>query len=126
RRLRAKPDEPDGYWLDPADGRWLNERDAAEASGDSSEMPVADADGNEKRRKIRVIPYVQDTRNILVLKLEQRLEVPMALSLMYALERGIEAAFELEDSELTSELLPSDDQPTDRILFTEAAEGGAG
>ena len=45
---------------------------------------------------------------------------------MYALERGIEAAFQLEDVELDSELLPPDDGPRDRILFTESAEGGAG
>src|SRR5207249_3606174 len=51
---------------------------------------------------------------------------PVALSLMFALERGIEAAFELEDSELASELLPPDEGDRDRILFTEAAEGGAG
>ncbi|SDD51331.1 protein kinase domain-containing protein [Actinokineospora iranica] len=125
-RLRAKDDEPDGFWLDPADGRWLNERDAAEASGDSGEMPVVDADGNEKRRRKRVIPYVEDRRNILVLTLAQPLVADVALTLMYALERGIEAAFELEDSELTSELLPPDDGPRDRMLFTEAAEGGAG
>ncbi|MFF3442543.1 protein kinase [Streptosporangium sp. NPDC002721] len=125
-RVRAKPTEPDGFWLDPADGRWMNERDAGEASGDSGEMPVIDADGNEKRRKKRVIPYVQDSRNILVLKLDEPLDEPVALSLMYALERGIEAAFELEDSELSSELLPPDDGPRDRMLFTEAAEGGAG
>lgn len=125
-RLRAKPDEPDGFWLDPADGRWMNERDAGEASGDSSEMPVVDADGNERRRKKRVLPYVQDRRNILVLTLHEPLDEPVALSVMYALERGIEAAFELEDSELSSELLPPDDGPRNRMLFTESAEGGAG
>ncbi|WP_308169706.1 protein kinase domain-containing protein [Acrocarpospora catenulata] len=125
-RIRAKEGEPDGFWLDPADGRWMNEREAGEASGDSGEMPVIDGEGNEKRRRKRVIPYVQDTRNILVLKLDEPLDKPAALSLMYALERGIEAAFELEDAELTSELLPPDEGPRDRMLFTEAAEGGAG
>ncbi|MEZ5151989.1 helicase-related protein [Rhodococcus zopfii] len=125
-RLRAKDDEPAGYWLDPADGRWMNEKDAAEASGDSSEMPVVDTDGNERRRKKRVIPYVEDRRNVLVLKLDHPLDEPAALSLMYALERGMEAVFELEDAELGSELLPPTDGPRDRILFTEAAEGGAG
>lgn len=125
-RVRAKSDEPPGYWLDLADGRWMNDRDAADASGDSSELPVIDADGNERRRKKRVIPYVEDRRNILVVTLEEALPEPVALSLMYALERGIEAAFELEDSELNSELLPPDDGPRRRILFTEAAEGGAG
>ncbi|MER5432609.1 protein kinase [Streptomyces sp. NPDC002588] len=125
-RLRAKENEPPGYWLDPADGRWMNERDASEASGDSSEMPVVDADGNEKRRKKRVIPYVEDRRNILVVTLDDPLDEPVAITLMYALERGIETAFELEDSELGSELLPPDDGPRERLLFMEAAEGGAG
>lgn len=125
-RLRAAENEPPGFWLDPADGRWMNERDAAEASGDSSEMPIVDADGNEKRRKKRVIPYVEDRRNILVVKLAEPLPEPTALSLMYALERVIEAAFELEDAELSSELLPPDEGDRDRMLFTEAAEGGAG
>ncbi|MGW2135557.1 protein kinase domain-containing protein [Streptomyces sp. NPDC001773] len=125
-RVRAKKDEPAGYWLDLADGRWMNDRDAADASGDSTEMPVIDADGNEKRRKKRVIPFVEDRRNILVVNLDEPLPEPIALSLMYALERGIEAVFELEDSELSSELLPPDDGPRGRILFTEAAEGGAG
>lgn len=110
-RLRAKDNEPPGYWLDPADGRWLNERDASDASGDSSEMPVVDADGKEKRRKKRVIPFVEDRRNILVLTLDRPLPEPVALTLMYALERGIETAFELEDSELTSELLPCGRRP---------------
>ncbi|MCX4617871.1 protein kinase domain-containing protein [Streptomyces mirabilis] len=125
-RVRAKSDEPPGYWLDLTDGRWMNDKDAAEASGDSSELPVIDADGNERRRKKRVIPYVADRRNILVITLDEPLPEPIALSLMYALERGIEAAFELEDAELSSELLPPDDGPRGRILFTEAAEGGAG
>jgi very-short-patch-repair endonuclease len=104
----------------------MNGSDAKEASGDSSELPVIDADGNERRRKKRVIPYVEDRRNILVLQLAQPLPVEVAVSLMFALERGIESTFELEDAELTSELLPPDDGPRDRMLFTEAAEGGAG
>lgn len=125
-RVRTKEDEPPGFWLDPAEGRWMNERDASEASGDSSELPVADADGNERRRKKRVTPFVEDRRNILVLRLHEPVAVEVALSLMFALERGIEATFELEDSELSSELLPPADGPRDRLLFTEAAEGGAG
>ncbi|MEU6096213.1 protein kinase [Streptomyces sp. NPDC047079] len=125
-RVRAKKDEPAGYWLDLADGRWMNDKDAAEASGDSSELPVVDEDGKERRRKKRVIPYVEDRRNILVVTLGEALPEPEALSLMYALERGIEAAFELEDAELSSELLPPEGGPWGRFLFMEAAEGGAG
>jgi very-short-patch-repair endonuclease len=125
-RTRAKENEPDGFWLDPVEGRWLTDKDAQDASGDSTEMPALDDEGTEKRRKRRVIPYVEDRRNILVLKLDEPLEYPAALSLMYALERGIEAQFQLEDSELSSELLPPDHGPRDRLLFTESAEGGAG
>ena len=125
-RVRAKRDEPPGYWLDLADGRWMSDKDAAEASGDSDGLLLIDEDGRERRRKKRVIPYVEDRRNILVVTLEEPLPEPVAVSLMYALERGIEAAFELEDSELTGELLPPDGGPRDRFLFTEAAEGGAG
>ncbi|POX60706.1 DEAD/DEAH box helicase [Streptomyces sp. Ru62] len=124
-RVRAKEGEPDGYWLDLGDGRWLNDRAAADAI-EGTGMPVVDEDGNEKRRKKRVLPFVEDRRNILVVTLEEPLPEPVALSFLYALERGIEAAFELEDSELTAELLPPDDGPRRRMLFTEAAEGGAG
>ncbi|WP_240656539.1 protein kinase [Streptomyces sp. V2] len=125
-RVRAKRDEPPGYWLDLGNGGWMNDKDAAEASGDSSELPVFDPDGKERKRKKRVIPFVQDRRNILVLTLDEALPEAIALTLMYALERGIEAAFELEDAELTSELLPPDVGPRKRILLMEAAEGGAG
>ncbi|GGU87514.1 RNA helicase [Streptomyces filipinensis] len=124
-RVRAKEGEPDGYWLDLGDGRWLNDRAAADAIEDAG-MPVVDEDGNDKRRKKRVLPYVEDRRNILVVTLDEPQPEPVALSFLYALERGIEAAFELEDSELTGELLPPDDGPRGRMLFTEAAEGGAG
>ncbi|WP_406516442.1 protein kinase domain-containing protein [Streptomyces sp. NBC_00134] len=124
-RVRDKQGEPDGYWLDLGDGRWLNDKAAAEAI-EGTGMPVVDEDGNDKRRKKRVLPYVEDRRNILVVTLDEPQPEPVALSFMYALERGIEAAFELEDAELTAELLPPDDGPRRRILFTEAAEGGAG
>ncbi|MEU7305407.1 protein kinase [Streptomyces sp. NPDC007206] len=124
-RVRDKEGEPDGYWLDLGDGRWLNDRAAADAI-EGTGMPVVDEDGNEKRRKKRVLPYVEDRRNILVVTLDEPQPEPVALSFLYALERGIEAAFELEDSELTAELLPPDDGPRSRLLFTEAAEGGAG
>lgn len=124
-RVRDKEGEPDGYWLDLGDGRWLNDRAAADAI-EGTGMPVVDEDGNEKRRKKRVLPYVEDRRNILVVTLDEPQPEAVALSFLYALERGIEAAFELEDSELTAELLPPDNGPRRRLLFTEAAEGGAG
>src|SRR5262249_15716892 len=77
--------------------------------------------------KDRVIPYVEDRRNVLVLRLAQQVDEhdDTALALLYALERGIEATFQLEDSELTGELLPDTDHHG-RMRFIESAEGGAG
>jgi hypothetical protein len=72
-----------------------------------------------------VIPYVEDRRNILVVRLAAPVREDVATTLRYALERGIEAAFQLEDSELSSEALPDPDFRA-RMLFTESAEGGAG
>jgi len=48
-----------------------------------------------------------------------------AVTAAIALERGIEAAFQLEDSELSSEEPPDQDR-RGRALFVESAEGGAG
>ncbi len=49
----------------------------------------------------------------------------VAVTLRAALERAIEATFQLEDSELDSIELP-DDAGRGRMLLTESAEGGAG
>ena len=75
--------------------------------------------------KQKVIPYVEDTRNILVVRLDAPVSDEVSTTLRYALERGIEAEFQLEDSELSSEALPDNDG-RGRMLFTESAEGGAG
>ena len=49
RRPRCAPrtDEPDGYWLDLAEGRWLNERGAAEAPSTPARCRSPTTDGNE-------------------------------------------------------------------------------
>lgn len=118
RRRRKDPSEV-GFYLDPVKGQWLSDKTGAEGEAD-------DGDGDpDTEHPLRVIPYVKDDRNILVLRLSQAVPDEVATTLRYALERGIEAAFQLEDSELASESLP-DDQHRGRMLFTESAEGGAG
>lgn len=118
---RRKDAEETGYWIDVRSGAWLSERKAQEAV---AETDLDDVESAQRAQK--VIPYVEDSRNILVTRFAT---VPVdegaALSFMYALERGIEAEFQLEESELYSELLPDPDG-RGRALFIESAEGGAG
>ncbi|SCL16241.1 ATP-dependent helicase YprA, contains C-terminal metal-binding DUF1998 domain [Micromonospora nigra] len=118
---RRKDQKIRGFWLDTTSGEWLSESKAAEKTTDEEDLGSAD----ETKRKQRVIPYVEDRRNILVLRLTRRARHEEAVSLLYALERGIEATFQLEDSELAGELLPDLDEQG-RMLFIESAEGGAG
>ena len=119
RRRRANPDVH-GYLIDVTTGRWLKETDRDEAPEEEG-LDAAD----KIKRKQRVIPYVEDRRNILVTRLAAPVSLQTAITAAIALERGIEAAFQLEDSELSCEGLPDDDG-RGRALFIESAEGGAG
>ena len=84
-------------------GRWLSDKQAADATVDTDEL---DADLADVPTKAKVIPYVEDTRNIVVLRHTDRLDDVAATTLRYALERGAEACFQLEDSELDSQAAP--------------------
>lgn len=120
RRRRKNPNEL-GYWLDTVKGNWLSEKGASDATPQDDGLD----DAADAPTKHKVIPYVEDTRNIAVLRLSAPVDQTVATTLRYALERGIEAEFQLEDSELSSEALP-DSAERARMLFTESAEGGAG
>lgn len=129
-RRRRKIKERHGFMLDLVKGMWLKEAD------DETE-PEDDPDGEPKaedvKTKGRVIPFVEDRRNMLVFRWAEAVDVPSgdgvdtttSITLQFALERGIEAVFQLEDAELSSEALP-DDELRGRTMFIEAAEGGAG
>jgi superfamily II DNA/RNA helicase len=120
RRRRSNPNDI-GFWIDTVEGRWLTDSQAADNPPDEAELTATD----EVPRRQKVVPYVEDRRNILVFRLAEPVDRNDATTLMYALERGIEAEFQLEDSELTAQLLPDDDG-RGRMLFIESAEGGAG
>ncbi len=120
RRRRKNPNDL-GFWLDTVKGNWLSEREAEDATPEDDSLE----DAADTPTKHKVIPYVEDTRNIMVLRLHNPVSEHVGTSLRYALERGIEAEFQLEDTELSSEALPDNDG-RGRMLFTESAEGGAG
>jgi superfamily II DNA/RNA helicase len=116
-----------GFWLDLRRGRWLTDKEGntdpeARDPDDDDEM---EAGVEDVKTKDIVIPYVQDWRNVLVWRWAEPVAEVQAATLRYAIERGIEAVFQLEDSELESETLP-DREHQGRMLFIEAAEGGAG
>lgn len=120
RRRRKNPAER-GYWLDLREGGWLSDKQAGDATVDASGLN----DAADVKQKERVTPYVEDRRNIVVLRLVAPVPEKVAVTLRSALERAIEAEFQLEDSELDGRSLPDFDE-RGRMLLTEAAEGGAG
>lgn len=120
RRRRKNPDDR-GFWLDLREGRWLTDKQAADTTVDTDDLP----DAQDVTEREKVVPFVQDRRNILIVRAAKHLPEEISVSLRAALERAIEAEFQLEDAELDSRDLPdADDQG--RMLLTEAAEGGAG
>jgi len=120
RRRRKNPADR-GFWLDLREGNWLTDKQAADSPVDTDGL-VSTEDVKEKEK---VTPYVEDRRNILVMRLAQAVPDEVAATLRAAIERAMEAEFQLEDSELDSRELPDVDG-RGRMLFTEAAEGGAG
>jgi len=103
-----------GFVLDTERGYWARNDDNAEDPQD----PLS-------RRTARVVPYVEDTRNCLLIEPGQELDAQGMASLQAALQRGIQAHFQLEESELGAEPLPSAANRRLLMLF-EATEGGAG
>nr|MDP9485043.1 DUF1998 domain-containing protein [Actinomycetota bacterium] len=112
---RRKNKDQHGFVLDTERGFWA--RTEQETTGDP-EDPLS-------KSTQRVIPYVEDTRNCLMLRLEEDHPPEVLASLQSALKNAIQVAYQLEDNELAAEPLPS---RNDRrmLLFYESAEGGAG
>ncbi|MDR2253808.1 MAG: DEAD/DEAH box helicase [Bifidobacteriaceae bacterium] len=123
RGHRRRATGTDGFWLDTVRGEWLSDSRAAalDVEGEDDDAPRAD----DVPRKQRVIPFVEDRRNIAIMRWAEPVSDALAVTLMNAVERGIETVFQLEDSELTTELLPDSDK-LGRFMIVEAAEGGAG
>lgn len=109
-----RANQPAGFLLDLERGYWGRNQADEEDQEDAA-----------AGRQMRVVPFVNDTKNALVMRFEPvRSEAEMA-SLQSAFKEAIQKHFQLEPRELTCESMPS---PRDRqeILFYEASEGGAG
>jgi hypothetical protein len=109
-----------GYLLDLTSGEWLS-RSSSEQ--DDTESPAETA--GQSRDIVRLT--VRDTENILLMYmagLDEQPDEDFLGTLQYALQRGIETTYQIEESELASERLGKDEYRG--ILLWEAAEGGAG
>jgi very-short-patch-repair endonuclease len=110
-----RSNQPPGFLLDLERGYWARNQADEEDQDDAA----------AQTRLQRVVPYVKDTKNALVMRFEPpRTNAEMA-GLMSAFKEAIQQHFQLEPRELSCEPMPS---PADRreILFYEASEGGAG
>jgi len=115
RRRRAKTIY--GFNVDPNTGIWAkNEQAPTDAEDDRIENTAYTE---------RITPYVQDTKNVLIIKPSPELDDTAVTTLQYAFKRGIEKVYQLENSELAAEPLP-DASNRRAILLYEASEGGAG
>jgi very-short-patch-repair endonuclease len=112
---RRKNEQLFGFMLDTERGYWA----ANEASSDD------DKEDPMSPRAVRVIPFVEDRRNCLLIEPAGNLTTPVMASLGAALKAAIQVRYQLEDSELAVEPLP-DDNNRHLLLLYEAAEGGAG
>lgn len=111
-------DSPDGFLLDLDSQRWgqPSRSDADDDSEPDARQPVS-----------QVKPFVRENRNLLLMSIpvghdgeQERIRT----SLLYALKRGIQLRYQVEERELAAELIGTDDQR--RLLFFESAEGGIG
>ncbi len=115
RRSRQR----NGFAIDRETGRWLGGGD--EQIGDS-ELP----DPGARQPLTGIKPYVTDNRNILLLRLlaGARADEEFVTSLAYALQRGIQFTYQVEENEVAVEIIGRGEHQ--RILLWEAAEGGTG
>ena len=111
---RRKANAPLGFMLDTERGYWQR-----------NELDTEDKDDPMSGRTERVVPYVEDRRNVLLVTPAFPAATEDMASLAAALKNAIQVEYQLEDSELASEALPSEGTRK-VILFYESSEGGAG
>jgi len=109
RKIRAEH----GFVLDLERGEWV------------SKNKESDDENTGSATRRRVIPYVADARNALLVEPAEAQTTETMASLSAALKAAIQVVFQLEPSELEAEPLPTRDKRR-LLLFYESAEGGAG
>lgn len=110
-----------GFFINPVTGLWSKQDEPGANTTSETDEPLLDKVPNQQ-----IVPFVEDYRNILILQPKsQSLSKETMATLQAALKRGIEMTYQIEESELVAEALPTQDDRK-AIMFYEAAEGGAG
>ncbi len=115
--LRSASELRNGFTIDLETGQWRKKEDDDDHAPD---------DPTRGKPLSGVRPYVQDTRNILLLRMPQARgdRDQFLITLAYALQRGIQLVYQVEEQEVAVELIGQGEQQ--RLLLWEAAEGGTG
>lgn len=111
---RSDPSERPGFVLDLDRGYWASRK----SDESDEEDPLS-------QRKQRVVPFVEDYKNALLIWPDMQLSEVESASLQAALKEAIQKVYQLEPSELAALPVPNRDNRRG-ILFYEASEGGAG
>ncbi len=118
---RWRRSDRSGFTLDKKTGYW------ARRPNDDDHAP--DAESNDLLTGVR--PFVRDTRNLLLLQpvagdkdSKGQVDEAFLVSLAYALQRGIQMMFQVEEQEIVVEIIGEGQEK--RILFWEASEAGTG
>jgi len=120
---RRKDKQQLGFYINPLTGQW-SKQDEPDGEDGESDDPKDEAK-EKKSASQRIVPFVEDHRNILIISPPAPLPDAAMATIQAALKRGIEQTFQIESAELVVEALPSSHDRRS-LLFYEAAEGGAG
>jgi hypothetical protein len=104
------------FHIDMATGDWMRTPDTEESDAEPSTAIQPEA----------VKLFVQDTMNLLLVNFinDGPIDEGFQASLQYALQRGMEKVFQIDESEIASERIGTGTNTA--ILFWEASEGGVG